>query len=528
MSKRTRARARAAAAPPPDTRPFHERSPLLFLAIATAIALLPFVNKAFTMDDPLFVWSAQWIADHPFDPYGFTLNWYGRTQPMHDVMQNPPLTSYALAAASAITGWNEPTLHIVFGLFAFAAVAGTWSLARGMTERPLLAALLTLAMPFFLVSATNVMSDVPMLACFVWALALWRRGLDENRDLLLWLAALLAAAAGLFKYFGAAAVPLMLVYALMQRRWSKLVPLALPVAVFVAYDLATHAITGAAQYANVERTHTFAKTSVMLSFAGGGMIALLFFAFLMKRLVVPIIVAAAAIAIVVITGAPASPVQFTIFVAVGLGVFVLAVWDVWRPSADSVLLLLWILGTAVFSAYLNWTVNARSLLPLAPAVAILIARHVEASRNAIIAATAATAAVALVAGFADQSYANAQRDAAKQLMDHYAGDGHRMWFEGHWGFQYYMQQAGAVPFGFDVTLHGKDLLVTPSTNTLLLNEGQRPPHHIIETLQIPIGVPAATVSYPMKAAFYSDYMGPLPYVLGAPPAETYTVRRLGR
>ncbi len=527
MSKRTRARARAAAAPPPHTRPFHERSPLLFLAIASAIALLPFVNKAFTMDDPLFVWSAQWIADHPFDPYGFTLNWYGRTQPMHEVMQNPPLTSYALAAASTITGWNEATLHVVFGLFAFAAVAGTWSLARGMTERPLLAALLTLAMPFFLVSATNVMSDVPMLACFVWALALWRRGLEEKRDALLWLAALMAAAAGLFKYFGIAAVPLMLVYALMKRRSGY--QLALPVAVYVAYELATHAITGAAQYALVERTHPGAKTVMMLSFAGGGTIALLFFAFLMKRLVVLIVVAAAAIAIVVVTGAPASPVQLTIFVAVGLGVFALGAWDVWSArTADSILLLLWILGTAVFSAYLNWTVNARSLLPLAPAVAILIARHVEASRNAIIAATAATAAVALLAGFADQSYANAQRDAANQLMQHYAGDGHRMWFEGHWGFQYYMQQAGAVPFGFDATLHGKDLLVTPSTNTLLLNEGQRPPHHIIETVQIPSSVPAATVNYPMKAAFYSDYMGPLPYVFGAPPAETYTVRRLGR
>src|ERR1051326_2115695 len=176
--------------------PFHERSPLLLLAIATALALLPFVNKAFTMDDPLFGWSAQWIADHPLDPYGFALNWYGRTQPMREVMQNPPLTSYALAAAATVTGWNEPTLHVVFGLFAFAAVAGTWSLARRMTERPLLAALLTLAMPFFLVSATNVMSDVPMLACFVWALALWRRGLDENRDPLLWRPAHPPAAAG--------------------------------------------------------------------------------------------------------------------------------------------------------------------------------------------------------------------------------------------------------------------------------------------------------------------------------------------
>jgi hypothetical protein len=32
----------------------------------------------------------------------------------------------------------------------------------------------------------------------------------------------------------------------------------------------------------------------------------------------------------------------------------------------------------------------------------------------------------------------------------------------------------------------------------------------------------------MKAAFYSDYMGPLPYAIGAPPPETYVVRRLGR
>lgn len=527
MSKRTRARARAAAAPVADTRPFYERSPLLLLAIATAVALLPFVNKAFTMDDPLFVWSGQWIADHPLDPYGFALNWYGRTQPMREVMQNPPLTSYALALASVITGWNEATLHIVFALFAFAAIAATWSLARRMTERPLLAALVTLAMPFFLVSATNVMSDVPMLACFVGALALWRRGLDENRDALLWLAALVAAAAGLFKYFGIAAVPLMLADALLRRRWSKLLPLALPVAVFVAYDLATHAITGAAQYANVERTHTFTKTLVMLSFTGGGMIALLFFAPLMKRAALPLIGAGAAAVILAIVNG--EPVLFTIFVAAGLGVFALAAWDIWTfRDANSILLSLWIVGTAVFSAYLNWTVNARSLLPLAPAVAILIARHATAARNALIAAGAATAAVALLAGFADQSYANAQRDAAHQLMEHYAADGHRMWFEGHWGFQYYMQQAGAVPFGFDQTLHGKDLLVTPSTNTLLLNDEQRPPHRVIETLTIPMSIPAATVSNPMKAAFYSDYMGPLPYVLGAPPPESYVVRRLGR
>src|ERR1051325_155974 len=374
--------------------PFHERSPLLFLAIATAVALLPFLGQAFTMDDPLLLWAAQHIVESPGDPYGFNLNWYGRTQPMSFVMQNPPLTSYALALASEIVGWGEGALHFAFAFFAFAAGAGPSSLARGMAERPLLAAVLTLAMPFFLVSATNVMSDVPMVACFVWALALWRRGLDEHRD---WVVCLPA-----------------------------LPPLVLPIALFAAYEPATHAITVPAQYVAVERTNPGAKTLLMLSFMGGGAIALLFFAPLVVRRRwwwIPAAVAAAALAVVVVNGAPAQPVVFTIFVATGIGVFVLAAINV-RRDADSILLLLWIAGTAVFAAYVNWTVNARSLLPMIPAVPILIARYASANRNAILAPSGATAAVGLVVAFADLQYANAQRDAARQLMNHYAGDGH--------------------------------------------------------------------------------------------------------
>ena len=37
---------------------------------------------------------------------------------------------------------------------------------------------------------------------------------------------------------------------------------------------------------------------------------------------------------------------------------------------DALLLALWILGTCVFAALLNWTTNGRSILPLVPAAAI--------------------------------------------------------------------------------------------------------------------------------------------------------------
>jgi hypothetical protein len=41
------------------------------------------------------------------------------------------------------------------------------------------------------------------------------------------------------------------------------------------------------------------------------------------------------------------------------------------------MLMLWVLGTFVFAAFMNWTVNARSILPMTPAIGILIVRRLE-------------------------------------------------------------------------------------------------------------------------------------------------------
>jgi len=84
----------------------------IWLALATAAALAPFLNKAFHIDDPLFLWMAEQITRHPLDPYGFTVNWAGPPQPMWVAMQNPPLCSYFIAAVSALFGSNEIALHL--------------------------------------------------------------------------------------------------------------------------------------------------------------------------------------------------------------------------------------------------------------------------------------------------------------------------------------------------------------------------------------------------------------------------------
>src|SRR6266550_1640238 len=73
-----------------------------FLAIAAVIAaLVPFLNKAFHIDDPLFLWMAQQVSQHPADPYGFSVNWYLSAKPMFSIMQNPPLNAYYIALAAS-------------------------------------------------------------------------------------------------------------------------------------------------------------------------------------------------------------------------------------------------------------------------------------------------------------------------------------------------------------------------------------------------------------------------------------------
>src|SRR5882724_2177256 len=121
--------------------PFASLSPLALLLALTFACLLPFVGKAFHIDDTLFLRVAEQIQKHPADFYGFRMNWYGVSRPMVENFDNPPLACYYLALAGWLGGWSEPVLHLAFLLPALAAAWGIFSLARFHTERPLLAGL---------------------------------------------------------------------------------------------------------------------------------------------------------------------------------------------------------------------------------------------------------------------------------------------------------------------------------------------------------------------------------------------------
>ncbi len=265
------------------------KTSLLLLAAATLACLVPFSDKAFHMDDPLFLWSAQQIVHHPWDPYGFDLVWYFIRMPMWAVTKNPPLACYYAAIVGSIAGWSERAMHLAFLLPALALILGTYQLARQFTRHPLLAAAITLIAPVVMVSATSVMCDTLMLALWIWAAIFWIKGLDPPKPLYLFSSAILISACALTKYYGVSLVPLLLAYSLFRRRRidARLWYLLIPIAALIEYQLWTIHLYGqgllsdAVSYTfdeSTDQSGRLAQLLLGLSFAGGCTLPALFFA----------------------------------------------------------------------------------------------------------------------------------------------------------------------------------------------------------------------------------------------------------
>ncbi len=473
--------------------------------------------------------------------------------------QNPPLAAYYIAAAGGILGWSETALHGAFLLPALAVILGTYFLAKRLTRWPLLAAAATLAAPGFLASSTTVMCDTMMVALWIFAILFWLDGMERRRPALLAVSGLLIALCALTKYFGIALIPLLLLYSIARERrvgrW--IVYLLLPVMVMAGYQFWTKMLYGkgllggAAEYAQANDSVGFYKALVGLSFAGGCALPVLAFApLLWSRRDILLGAAAAGIAGVLVgMGALSMPVsiapahrnvlslQLALFIGCGLSALALAYTD-WRRnrSAGSLLLLLWVLGTWMFASFVNWTVNVRSVLPMIPAVGILLGRRLEACGNfagrlqmaKLVVPLVVSAAAALWVTWADARLANSAREAAQYVRDHLSKPGINVSFEGHWGFQYYMQAYQFQPIDFrDFHVGNGDLIVIPNNSSYA--EVQSMPSKFVASrgvLTLPVKTGMTTMSVDWGSGFYSDALGPLPYSFGRGLAEYYTVLRL--
>jgi 4-amino-4-deoxy-L-arabinose transferase-like glycosyltransferase len=536
---------------------------MALLAAVTLGLLLPFIHKAFHIDDPLFLWTARHVQVRPMDFYGFPVNWYGREMPMAEVMKNPPLTAYCLAGAAMFVGWGETGLHLAFLVPALAVVFGTYLLAKELCSRPVLAALLAALTPVFLLSCTSVMCDTMMLAFWVWAVLLWREGTKEHSVAKSLAAAVLMSLCALTKYFGISLIPLLAVYAMRfpGARWRRwLGPLLLPVLVLGAYQwytgrLYSHGLlTDAAGYAQWERVQKgpgfYAELLVGVTFVGGCLAPLLFFTpFLwsQRALTIGALVALALLVPAVLAGHIGrfqletddgfkldTILQQIVFIFGGLCALALAITD-WRDhrDADSLLLVLWYLGTFTFAGAVNWTVNGRSILPMAPAMGILLVRRLGLGKGWLPAPTKRgilwlvlpAMALGLTATWSDYALAGAAREAAREICEKFGRPGQQLWFQGHWGFQYYMELHGAKPLDFYKTIaHEGDRIATPFVASNL--HDLDPVGTRLAARNYSASWLLATLDKALGAGYHSSVVGPLPFAVVGRQWETYGMYEL--
>jgi hypothetical protein len=404
-----------------------------------------------------------------------------------------------------------------------------------------------------------------MLSLWCWAAATWIGGIETGNRRPLAAAALLAGLCPLAKYFGLALLPLLFVYTAMRERrvgsWAAY--FLIPLVIVALYQLVMRWLHGWDPLADVAsyaltlevKQETYAlpeRGLVGVSFLGGCLLTTLFFAPLLwsARTLLAGAGAAGVTAIALLFLGTVGPLplatdagprwdliaQLVVFLLAGVQVLAFGVRDLAeRRSADAWLLALWLFGVWFFASFTNWTTTARAILPAAPAAAILLVRNLERARTALrlpshwpraLVPLAAGLVLSLAVAWADTALAVSARTAAETLSRKYDRGRGRLYFQGAWGFQQYMQAAGGTRLDLNaVTLNLGDVVITPANNTNLII---LPPQAVyeVESIALPAGRGLTTLSLARGAGFYAALYGPLPYTFGPVPLERYTVARI--
>lgn len=533
-------------------------NPYLIISAITIVLLAPFLGKAFHIDDPMYLWTAQQIHKSPADFYGLVVNWFGYLDTMYLANQNPPLASYFIALIALLFGWSEAAIHLGFLLPAVAVSTGTYALAKYYSSPSLLAGFLAAVSPVFLVSASNIMTDIFMVALYTWAIYFWLTGTEKNSWKHLFFSAMLMLLAALSKYFAISLIPLLFSYTLIKKRHVSrhLLFLLIPVSGLLLYQFYTQlmydfslisdATSYALQIGQNENALSLAERTISgISYLGGCLFAAFFFApyfwkgkpaVLLNGFLLVLVAFIAFYAMQIPLSdtnwqsLPAtSLILFLLFLFTGFGLMLLMIKTVLeKPEAEVWLLFFWFWGTLVFAIYMNWTISARTFAPLVPVSAIILVRQLQPTHGASfqlplnrLLPLVMAAVLSLVVLHGDTTLANAQRTFAYTIHEKLKSYPGKIWFQGHWGFQYYMQQTGATALDRQNPAFAEnDILIVPANNTNVSLPDARQ-FQLVGLIELPLHTLSATMSNHYLSGFYWGGYGPLPFSLGKPQPEKY-------
>jgi hypothetical protein len=221
-------------------------------------ATLPFLGKAFHIDDVLYLAVAHQILRAPSDPYGATIRWrFDAESSLFDEDFNPPLFNYLMAGVIWLAGDSEHALHVLESCFVAGAALALILLSGRFTHQALGATSLVLLSPAML-PGQNVMLEGPVMAFWLWAVWTHLRACETGDCRWTGVTGLLTALGVLTKYTAGLVIPILVLWSIVRQRWKTLWFVAMPVLALALWGWHNRAIYG--------RSHLWS-----LQFAQGGL-----------------------------------------------------------------------------------------------------------------------------------------------------------------------------------------------------------------------------------------------------------------
>lgn len=440
------------------------RNKSVWIVLLAVLALrLPFLNQAMQGDDVIYLAGAQHAQVEPLHPSHFEYIFLGKPVDMRG-HPHPPFNSWFLGLLLAIfRDIREIPFHAAYILFSWIAGLSMLSIAQRFTTRPLIATLLFLAVPPFVVNGMSLESDLPFLAFWMLAIAAY---LGE----VFWLSAVAGFLAALCAYQAIVLLPILFLAPVAARKgirhWAAILAPAAAIGGFQLFErLTSDALPATVLSGYLTR---FGWQEVEVKLRNGAALAGHF----AVTLVCPI------------------------------------AWLLRRRDEirERWFLWSWIGLFFAFALAIFFAGSARYLLPIAAPVCILV----SSSRLAV-PAVALQGALAVAMAIVNYQHWGGIREFAMNLP---LGSARRVFVGDEWGLRYYMESRGARPLEIDQKFRAGDIVVTsayvepPPGNRALLQQAE---------IQSPI--PVRIVGLGSKSAYSSVQFGLLPFEFSHVPLD---------
>jgi hypothetical protein len=506
--------------------------------VLAGLLLVPFLNKPFTIDDPLFLREAKHALVDPLHPADFEQVWNaGDRQRLSQYLLGGTLPAYVLAPVAALGG-REWIAHLYqFLLLSVALLAGV-SVARRLGCGPREAGsvcLLIAANPVTLAMAATCMPDVMALAFGLAGMERFLAFRDRVRFTAGIAAAMLFAAAVLCR---ASTLPLLAAAALLAmpghwrsaaRSWWPITLAALLVFTFGWLTRGADASLGGAFQALTALRNVPRNLVAFLCFQAlaGPVLVYALLSRGWKFAAAVTAIAALGIAVSKVFTAP-NLAQYAVPSAFGL-CFVLAAAWLLRDVPFALPLGVWLCSGLIALPYVHMA--AKYLLPGVPAAALLIALHASRLRQprgpltlALLVALGWTAGALIVVG--DATLAGSARAAVNRMIVPRLHHGSNVWAGGQWSFLGYAEDSGAHALANTPPFPRSGDFIVVSRLDYYGKLRSLPLHLELLNTETDRRCGVFVLNRELAAGFYSIRFGYLPFAVGCGEVDAYDLYRV--